>query len=665
LSAQLRGRDREDRYEDVRSVTFGIRDLGSDGTQLTINGRKMFLRGTLECCIFPLTGYPATDVAAWRRIIRICKDHGLNHMRFHSWCPPEAAFVAADALGFYFQVECGAWTAVGTGKPIDAWLYAEGRRISRAYGNHPSFIMMAYGNEPGGPERGARYLRKWCTYWKQHDPRRLHTGGAGWPLLAESDYYNSPQPRIQQWGGGLRSIINGQPPQTRFDYRDFVRKHPDKPTISHEIGQWCVFPNFAEIPKYRGVLKAKNFEIFRDLLEAHDMGDQAHQMLMASGKLQTLCYKADIEAALRTPGFGGFQLLDLHDFPGQGTALVGVLDPFWDEKPYVSADEYRRFCNTTVPLARMDKRVWKQSEEFIADVEVAHFGPVPLADRQIEWKLVDDEGTPCVDGALSGCDIPIGNGQQIGQIEQIGQIAFPLQQLRAPARYRLVVGIDGTEYENDWDVWVYPDRIDTQVPSDVVIVNELDETALRKLRAGDKVLLFPNIKRVKGDVAIGFSSIFWNTAWTRGQPPHTLGIMCDPQHSVFASFPTDNHTNWQWWELITGSGAMVLDDLPARLRPLVQPIDTWFESRRLGLLFEAQVAGGKLMVCSMDLEQDLSHRIVARQFRHSLLSYMHGDAFAPAVTVTPAQIRGLFRPLPQLSHNDPWASLAELDVLAD
>ncbi len=199
-------------------------------------------------------------------------------------------------------------------------------------------------------------------------------------------------------------------------------------------------------------------------------------------------------------------------------------------------------------------------------------------------------------------------------------------------------------------MWVYPERIDTQVPSDVVIVNELDETALRKLRAGGKVLLLPNIKRVKGDVAIGFSSIFWNTAWTRGQPPHTLGIMCDPQHSVFASFPTDNHTNWQWWELITGSAAMVLDDLPTRLRPLVQPIDTWFESRRLGLLFEAQVAGGKLMVCSMDLEQDLSHRIVARQLRHSLLAYMHGDAFTPAVTVTPAAVRGLFRPLPRLSQ---------------
>ena len=198
-----------------------------------------------------------------------------------------------------------------------------GHRIVKAYGNHPSFLLMAYGNEPDG--NICEYLSKWVTYWKQKEPRRLHTSGAGWPLLPENDFLSTPTPRIQAWGDGNTSRINARPPETCTDYQELIAQY-DQPVVSHEIGQWCAYPNFEEIEKYTGYLKAKNFEIFRDFLANNHMGDQAHDFLMASGKLQVLCYKEEIESALRTPGFGGFQLLGLQDFPGQGTALVGVLD---------------------------------------------------------------------------------------------------------------------------------------------------------------------------------------------------------------------------------------------------------------------------------------------------------------------------------------------------
>ena len=160
------------------------------------------------------------------------------------------------------------------------------------------------------------------------------------------------------------------------------------PAIVHEMGQWCVYPNFDEVRKYTGPLKPKNFDIFRDSLAEHGMLDQWRDFLRASGKLQALCYKEEIEAALRTPGIGGFELLDLHDFPGQGTALVGVLDPFWESKGYITPAEYRRFCNATVPLARVLKRVWTTDETLTAEVEVAHFGPAPLENAVAAWKLV-------------------------------------------------------------------------------------------------------------------------------------------------------------------------------------------------------------------------------------------------------------------------------------
>jgi hypothetical protein len=633
-----RGGERES-VRDRRVVRFGLREIGTAGTQITLNGRPIFLRGTLECCIFPRTGYPPTDVDSWRRIIRICQAHGLNHIRFHSWCPPAAAFDAADELGFYYQVECPSWAnqgaAIGEGRPLDQWLYHEGWRIQDAYGNHPSFLLMAYGNEPAGRDR--EFLAEWVTYWRKRDPRRLYTSAAGWPMIPENDYHNTPDPRIQRWGAGLASRINALPPETVTDYRDFVAQ-AGAPVISHEIGQWCVYPNFDEMAKYTGVLKPKNFEIFRDFLEANHMGDQARDFLLASGKLQAFCYKEEIESALRTPGFGGFQLLDLHDFPGQGTALVGVLDPFWEEKGYITAAEFKRFCNSTVPLVRLGKRYWRTGETLRADIQIAHFGPAPLIDAQVDWALLDGEKTVAA-GALPPCTIAM-SSQAI-----VGVLTCDLAAATPARKHTLVVGVnttDGARYENDWDIWVFADQLTMPAATDVVITGNLD-AALSQAEAGGRVLLLLDPAQVKTESQLGFSSVFWNTAWTRGQPPHTLGLLCDPAHPVFADFPTEFHSNWQWWELIHGAAAMQIDALPPTLRPLVQPIDTWFEARRLALLFEARIGSGGLMVCSMDLENDLDRRIVARQMRFSILRYMQGNAFEPAQTVTPSLLRAMLR----------------------
>ena len=647
-----------DGLADTRRTRTGVRDFTVQGTRFAINGRPVFLRGTLDCCIFPKTGHPPTDVVEWKRIIGVAKAHGLNLIRFHSWCPPEAAFVAADELGFYLHVEASSWanmsTTLGDGKPVDAWVIEETERILMAYGNHPSFVLMAYGNEPGGKNHKA-WLATYVERFKARDPRRLWTSGAGWPELPENQWHCVPQPRIQAWGGGLKSRINAKPPETTTDYRDFIAAR-GVPVVSHEIGQWCVYPNFDEIAKYTGPLKPRNFEIFRDTLTANHMGDQARAFLMASGKLQALCYKEEIESALRTPGMGGFELLDLHDFPGQGTALVGVLDPFWESKGYITPAEYARFCGPVVPLARMAKRVWTSDETFRAALEVAQFGPGPITNGAVAWSLRDAAGGEVAAGHSPARILPVGLVQDTGTVE-IG-----LKALAAPARYRLVVSVGGVHgmsaagiAENDWDLWVYPGSAAAEPPANVHVARDLDDAALAKLKAGGTVLLCLDGKRVKGGVAIGFSSIFWNTAWTRNQPPHTLGILCDPKHPVFASFPTESHSNWQWWELIHGSGAMVLDGLPPGLRPLVQPIDTWFKNRRLGLLVEAKCAGGRLAVCSMDLDGDLANRPAARQFRSSLLAYLGGSTFAPAAEVTPEQVRALARPPRVLDRLEAWA----------
>jgi hypothetical protein len=622
---------------DAATVRFGLREFRPQGTRFAINGRPVFLRGTLECCVFPKTGYPAMSAADWRRIFAVCRAHGLNHVRFHSWCPPEAAFAAADELGIYLYVECCSWTAVGDGMPFDRWLYEESERIVRAYGNHPSFCMMSYGNEPSGKNQ-AEFLGKFVDYWKTRDGRRVYTGASGWPQIPANEFHSTGEPRIQRWGEGLKSVINSRPPRTDFDFRDILGVM-DRPVVGHEVGQWCVYPNLAEIPKYTGVLRAGNFEIFRDTLEAAGMGALAPDFLTASGKLQALCYKADIEAALRTPGFAGFELLDLHDFPGQGTALVGILDAFWDEKGYIGPAEFRRFCAPTVPLARLAKRVFSTGEALAADIEVAHFGPAPLRRAPASWTIADAAGNVVRRGEWPALDANWGNGIPVGRV------AAPLAGLAAPARYRLAVRVAG--FENDWSLWVYPESLPRDAGAEVRVVPSLDGPTAALLEAGGRVILtLPkgSLRPEKGgDVAVGFSSIFWNTSWTAKQPPHTLGILCDPRHPALAEFPTEAWSDWQWWDAMSHAQAVLLSDFGSGFTPIVRVIDDWFTNRPLGLVFEVSVGQGRLIVSGVDLLADADKRPEARQLLHSLKRYAASEAFRPAVRADLGLVRGLLR----------------------
>lgn len=638
LEASLK--DKNSGQTDVSYTTFGMREFKVAGKQIRINGQPTFLRGTLECAIFPKTGYPATDVAEWLRIFDVSRAHGLNHVRFHSWCPPEAAFEAADQTGFYLHVECSSWanssTTIGDGKPFDNYLYEESQRMVDEYGNHPSFCMMVYGNEPGG-ENQVSFLTKFVNFWKSKDSRRIYTSGAGWPNLPVNDYLSDPTPRIQRWGEGLNSIINANSPSTSYDWSDYANKYT-QPIVSHEIGQWCVYPNFKEIPKYDGVLKAKNFEIFQETLKEHGMEQLADSFLLASGKLQALCYKADIEAALRTRDFGGFQLLDLHDFPGQGTALVGVLDPFWGEKGYISPAEYKRFCNSIVPLARMKKLIFTNNETFEAEVEVAHYGDGPIAACTPEWKVTNKKGQLIQSGKLAQTNIPLGNGFKLGDV------SFSLASITTPEMLKLEVTVNGLS--NGWDFWVYPAK--TEVISrtgNIRIVQKLDAQTAMFLKNGGIVLL--NLKKgtlskeMGGDIKIGFSSIFWNTIWTQGQAPHTLGILCNPNHPALAEFPTEYHSNYQWWDAMSHSGAINLTGFPAEVKPIVRVIDDWVTNRPLALIFEAKVGKGRILISGIDLTTDLDKRPEAQQLLFSLQKYMSGSLFNPGSELSADKLTSL------------------------
>ena len=618
---------------------FGLRDFRADGNQFVLNGQPMYIRGTHFGGDFPRTGYPPTDVDSWIKIFQTCKEWGLNSMRFHSWCPPEAAFEAADELGFYLYVEPGMWNTFNPSAPMEAMLYSETERIIKTYGNHPSFVMLSASNEPKG--HWPDVLPKWADHFRAADPRRLYTTATGFTDA------NAPGPLdavdFTTTGRVGSQRVRGETGWFGHDYSRAL-ENVKVPVIAHELGQWCAYPDYDVIKKFTGFMQPGNFEIFRDSAAANGVLEQNKNFAFASGRFQLACYKEEIEANLRTPGLAGFQLLDLHDYTGQGTALVGLLDPFWESKGYCAPDEFKKFCNQVVPLARLTKRVFTTADKFEVPVEVANFGMSALTNAQASWEIRNEDGETVARDSFPAVTIPVGKNFALGKI------SMDLTRLAAPASYQLVVRIrpyvNATsgkeipvfEFINDWNFWLYPAQISEALPTNVFVTSSWDD-AEKKLSAGGKVLFLPRKTDLDwSSPTLENVPVFWNRLMSPGWS-RMLGLWCDTNHPALAGFPTDVNCDWQWTQIVNRARTMNLAKLPRGLQPIVSAIDDWNRNWKLGVVFEAKVSAGKLMVCTLDLKTDLDTRPVARQLRKSLLDYMASEKFQPKTEVAAGDFR--------------------------
>ena len=536
LNLSLNVKADKESYFDTKQVKFGMREVGVKGTRFTMNGREIFIRGTVNSAEFPLTGYPVMDESGWLHILKTCKDYGLNCVRFHSWCPPEAAFKVADSLGIYLQIENSDWRfTVGEDKAVNDFLRCEADRIFKEYGNHPSFVFFCEGNELCGS--GVKeFLSESVTHWKR-DPRHLYTGSAAYPYVPENQYNVLYGARPHRWKEGLKSRFNVAPLNTLYDYSEYVKKYPI-PMITHEIGQWCVYPNYDEIKKYTGVLKPYNYQIFRESLRDHHMLDLAEEFTRASGKFHLIQKKEEFESYYRTPGMAGYHLLQLNDFPGQGTSPVGVVDVFWDPKPYVTADEFKSMVSPCLPLLLTSSFVWTNDSIFTGEARIANFGKSDIKKAVLKWTLKYPDGKIYAQGKLPAKDIPIGSPHSLGKIK------ISLKGIKKAEQMKLIFDISGTSYRNQWDIWVYPSVLpEVNVPSEIKIVNSWNAEVKEYLKQGGKVLLLADTADVRTTVSSCFSGISWNAVWS-GMPPELLGILCNPSHPLYAYFPTEFHSNW-------------------------------------------------------------------------------------------------------------------------
>ena len=644
-----------DQSVDTEQATFGLRDFKAKGCQFTMNGKVTFLRGKHDACVFPLIAHTAMDVETWRHYFQVAKQYGINHYRFHSWCPPEACFEAADIEGIYLQPELPVWGNIDDTELCD-YLLKEGRNLHRAYSNHASFVMFGLGNEMSGEEGLAMLIQT----FKKEDNRHIYASGSNNYLgfkgkQADEDYFTTcrvGREDDKQFNTHARAsfsfadaydggYLNHTYPNSEMDFSS-ANALCDVPIISHETGQFQVYPNYEEIKKYTGVLKPRNFEIFKKRLEEAGMIDQAHDFMMASGKWSALLYRADIEMNLRTPEWGGFQLLDLQDYPGQGSAYVGILDAFMESKGLIAPEEWRHFCSEVVPLFCTEKFCWTNDEALTGEVEIANYSESDLNGKQLSWVLTDSKQQVLDKGVL-----PLQVKQ--GELAKVGTLKPAIASVRKAEKVTLALSIDGTPYRNDYSLWIYPADKEVTPSEDICVTDDLD-AHLKYLTEGGKVLWFPSKDKHKDQTVGGlFQTDYWNYRMFRticenlDRPVSsgTLGILTDPGHPALADFPTEFHTNWQWFPIIKQSYPMILDRLSDDYRPIVQVIDNVERNHKLGLLFEFKVGNGKLLVCMSDLKA-VQDKPEARQFYRSILEYMESPAFAPSYSLSVKDLQDLF-----------------------
>lgn len=611
-----------------KTASFGFRKLGSKNGHLTLNDKRIFLRGTLDCNIYPINGYPPMDKAGWTKVFKVVKDYGLNHVRYHSWCPPEAAFEVADSLGMYLQVELPLWSLkVGKDKATTKFLEDEAQKIMASYGNHPSFCFFSMGNELEGD---FDWLNNLVAKLKKEDNRRLY---AATTFTFQSGHGLAPEPNddffITQYTkkGWIRGqgVFNAEVPNFDKDYQANA-SGLNVPLISHEIGQYSVFPNLKEIDKYKGVLDPLNLKAIRHDMQKKGLIALADSFKLASGKFATLLYREEIERALKTDAFSGFQLLDLHDFPGQSTALVGLLDAFWESKGLISPKEFRMFSSEVVPLLKYKKASYLNNEPFLPDIVVANFGKKVLNGNAI-WRVKDQQGKVLFSGKTALNNVGIGTST-------IGKVKVDLTIVTQASQLVFSVEIENTAYQNSWDFWVYPKSQPVLNPS--IVFTTSKHEAYVALALGKTVVLNPDTGKING-IPGRFTSVFWSPVHFPDQPG-SMGILCNPKHPAFAEFPTTFYSNWQWWGLITNSKSLILDELMQQQQPIVRVIDNFNKNRKLGTLIEAKVGKGKLLLCTMDISTNLEERIDARQFKNSILKYAGEASFNPKSTLSTAEL---------------------------
>ena len=637
------GGDSTDEYR----TCFGIRSLSDNGSgRLALNGRTIFLRGEANCAEYPETGHPPMLIPEWKY-----RSYGINCVRFHSHCEPEAAFTAADELGMLLQPELSNWN------PKDAFATEESIRyyrteliaILKTYANHPSFVMLTLGNELQARGEGRDQMQDLVRTAKQLDPTRLYANGSNTfygeeGCDPESDFYTSQSCKdvvIRGTFSGMRGYINENYPSADHTYDAAmaeIRKSYTKPVFSFEVGQFEVLPDFGELESFQGISDPVNLKLIRKRVEERGLLPVWKKYVEATGELSRLAYREEIEAAMRTRELSGISLLGLQDFPGQGTALVGMMNSHLEPKPYDFArpERFREFFTESRIFVKMPRYTYEEGEYLTAEVEVANFGKESIS-GELVWML-----------GYRDCAVNTGSGEFLcgradgqkncppGTYTSLGRLDIPLEVKGVSAAFMLTVSMG--DCTSTYPVWVYK-KTSPECPKNVYETRVFDEQTRAVLQNGGRVYLSPDADKesLPNSIKTQFTTDFWSVG-TFADQEGGMGQLIDTEHPIFKEFPTDFHTDWQWWIMATKRAVI----LPHPMKTIITEMDSYAFLRPMAQMIEFRCLKGKVLLSTMELHKSQQYPEV-RALQASIYTYLSGENFEPAEEITEEELSMLVR----------------------
>ena len=641
---------------------FGIRSFGDNGSgRLALNGRTIFLRGEANCAEYPETGHPPMTIPEWKEMLLKYRSYGINCVRFHSHCEPEAAFAAADELGMLLQPELSHWDPKDAFGTEESYRYyrAELAGLLKTYANHPSFVMLTLGNELQAQDEGRERMRELVRMAKRMDPTRLYANGSNAfygeeGCDPESDFYTSQSCKdvvIRGTFSGMRGYLNENYPSADRTYDEAmaeIRKEYQKPVFSFEVGQFEVLPDFEELESFHGISDPVNLKLIKKRVEERGLLPTWKKYVEATGELSRLAYREEIEAAMRTRELSGISLLGLQDFPGQGTALVGMMNSHLEPKPYDFArpERFREFFQECRILVKLPHYTYEAGERLIAEVEAANFGKGNIEGvfcwTLAEKKSVSENGN-CEPAEIKSKNTVIATGEDTeiticrpGSYTEVGSLDIPLDFVEKNTALTLKVRIG--DCISAYPIWVY--RKTTPVcPENVYETRAFDVKTREILQNGGRVYLSPDADKesLPNSIKTQFTTDFWSVG-TFADQEGGMGQLIDTEHPIFKEFPTDFHTDWQWW-IMASKRAVIL---PHPMKTIITEMDSYAFLRPMAQMIEFRCLKGKVLLSTMELHKSQQYP-EARALQASIYTYLSGENFEPAEEITEEELSMLVR----------------------
>ena len=637
---------------DECQIRFGIRSFGDNGSgRLALNGRTIFLRGEANCAEYPETGHPPMTIPEWKEMLLKYRSYGINCVRFHSHCEPEAAFAAADELGMLLQPELSHWDPKNAFGTEESYRYyrAELVDLLKTYANHPSFVMLTLGNELQTQGEGRERMRELVRTAKRLDPTRLYADGSNAfygeeGCDPENDFYTSQCCKdavIRGTFSGMRGYLNENYPsadQTYDEAMTEIRKEYQKPVFSFEVGQFEVLPDFEELESFHGISDPVNLKLIKKRVEERGLLPTWEKYVEATGELSRLAYREEIEAAMRTRELSGISLLGLQDFPGQGTALVGMMNSHMESKPYPFArpERFREFFRESRIFVKLPRYTYEEGEYLTAEVEVANFGKESIS-GELVWTL-----------GYRDCAVNSGRGElrcdradrqkncPPGTYTSLGRLDIPLKVKGVSAALILTVSIG--DCTSTYPVWVYQ-KTSPECPKNVYETRVFDEQTRAVLQNGGRVYLSPDADKesLPYSIKTQFTTDFWSVGTFTDQEGG-MGQLIDTEHPIFKEFPTDFHTDWQWWIMATKRAVI----LPHPMKTIITEMDSYAFLRPMAQLIEFRCLKGKVLLSTMELHKSQQYP-EARALQTAIYEYLSGEDFEPSEEIAEEELSMLVR----------------------